>query len=234
MKAVFKREIKAYFISPLGFVFIAAVAFFSGYYFFSYNIYQASTNMNALFQQMFSVVMFLIPILTMRLMSEERRQRTDQILLSAPIRRSGIVLGKYFAALAIYSTAISSTLVATAIMSFFARPDWPVVQGNFLGLLLMGSTVIAICLLLSSVTESQVIAAVLGFVTCMFLVLTDSLALVIKTEMLRIILRYISFNSRYLPFTLGVIELPNVVFFTSITVFIIYITILLLEKRTGN
>ena len=94
MTAVFKREVRAYFQSPLGYVFIAVMYFFTAYYFFTYNLYNNTTDMSALFNQLFSVVLFLVPILTMRLMSEDKRARTDQLLLTAPVSRIGIVLGK--------------------------------------------------------------------------------------------------------------------------------------------
>lgn len=163
MRAVLKREFRAYFQSPLGFVFIAALYFFTAYYFFTFNLYRNTTDMSNLFDQLFTVVLFLVPVLTMRLMSEDKRARTDQLLLTAPVSRIGIVLGKYLSALLVYLIAISGTLLMAVVMSFYASPDWPVVIGNLIGLVMLGASLIAICMFLSSLTESQVIAAVCGF-----------------------------------------------------------------------
>ena len=228
MLAVLKREFRAYFQSPLGYVFFSAMFFFSGYYFFTYNLYGNTTNMGKLFELLFPVVLFLVPVLTMRLMSEDKRSGTDQLLLTAPISRTGIVLGKYGAAA---SVAISATLVQAAVMSFFAAPDLPVIVGNFVGLLLLGTTLIAICMFLSALTESQFIAAVLGFVVSIFVMLVDALALVVNSRFLQALFRNLSFNDRYTSFTLGILELPNVIFFLSISFLFVFLTVAVLDKE---
>ncbi len=231
MLAVLKREFRAYFQSPLGYVFISAVFFFSGYYFFTYNLYGNTTNMSTLFGLLFPVVLFLVPILTMRLMSEDKRSKTDQLLLTAPISRAGIVLGKYCAAAAVFSVAIAATMAQAAVMSFFATPDWPVILGNLIGLLLLGITLIAICMFLSALTESQVIAAVAGFVVSLFLMLVDALALVVNSSFLQALFRNLSFKQRYTSFTLGILELPSIVFFLSICVLFVLLTVAILDKE---
>ena len=232
MLAVLKREVRAYFRSPLGYVFVSAMFFFSGYYFFTYNLYGNTTNMSRLFELLFPVVLFLVPVLTMRLMSEDKRSKTDQLLLTAPISRMGIVLGKYGAAALVFLAAISATMIEAVVMSFFAAPDWPVILGNFVGLLLLGITLIAICMFLSALTESQVIAAVAGFVVSLFLMLVDALALVVNSNFLQALFRNLSFNDRYTSFTLGIVDLPNVVFFLSISALFVLLTVALLDKES--
>ena len=231
MKAILKREFKAYFQSPLGYVFICAMYFFSGYYFFSYNLFASTTDMSTLFGLMFSVVLFLVPVLTMRLMSEDKRSKTDQLFFTAPVTRTAIALGKYFAAVAVFLIAISSTIIQALVMSLFSSPDWPVILGNFIGLLLLGSTLISICMFLSALTESQVIAAVTGFVVSLFLMLVDALSLVVNSSFLQSLFRNLSFNDRYTPFTLGILELPNIVFFLSISVLFLCFTVAVLDKK---
>ncbi len=232
MLAVLKREVRAYFRSPLGYVFVSAMFFFSGYYFFTYNLYGNTTNMSRLFELLFPVVLFLVPVLTMRLMSEDKRSKTDQLLLTAPISRMGIVLGKYGAAALVFLVAISATMIEAVVMSFFAAPDWPVILGNFVGLLLLGITLIAICMFLSALTESQVIAAVAGFVVSLFLMLVDALALVVNSSFLQALFRNLSFNDRYASFTVGIVDLPNVVFFLSISALFVLLTVALLDKES--
>lgn len=234
MISIFKREVRAYFRTPLGYVIIAVTYFFSGYYFFTYNLYGNTTDFTQLFDLLFPIVLFLVPVLTMRLMSEEKRSKTDQMLLTAPISRLGIIMGKYFSAVVVFLIAISATLIDAVIASFYGKVDWPCVIGNFIGLFLLGLALIAICLFLSSVTESQVIAAVLGFAVSLFLMLVDAISYVVKSEFLKSFFEYISFNERYSPFTLGIVELQNVVFFVSIAALFCAISTALLERKRWN
>ena len=231
MRAILKREFCAYFQSPLGFVFIAVMYFFTAYYFFTYNLYNNTTDMSALFDQLFSVVLFLVPVLTMRLMSEDKRARTDQLLLTAPVSRIGIVFGKYLSAFCVYLIAISATVLAALVLSAYAAPDWPVVIGNVVGLVLLGASLIAICMFLSSLTESQVIAAVCGFAASLFLVLVDALVYVVSGDFFRQLFSYMSFNGRYNGFTIGIIDFSNVLFFLSIAALFVLLTALVLERR---
>ncbi|MCF0228200.1 MAG: ABC-2 transporter permease [Parasporobacterium sp.] len=234
MSAIFKREFRAYFHTPLGYVIIAAVYFFTGYYFYTYNIYGGTTDFMQLFSLLFSVVLFIIPVLTMRLMSEEKKTKTDQLLLTAPVSGAGIVIGKYLSAVCVYIIAIAGTLLAAVIASFYGKVDWPCVTGNFIGLLLLGLAQIAICLFLSSITESQVIAAVLGFAVSLFLRLVDGISYVTGSPLLQKFFGYISFNERYSPFTLGIIELKNIVFFISAAVLFCIFSTAVLERKRWN
>jgi len=231
MRAILKRELRAYFQSPLGYVFIAAMAFFSNYYFFTYNVYGGTTDFSTLFTMLFPVVLFLVPILTMRLLSEEKRLRTDQLLLTAPVSCAGIVFGKYLAALCVFLIAISFTLVDAVITSFYAFVEWPVIIGHFCGLLLLGMALISVCMFLSGVTESQVISAVLSFVASLFLMLVDALSYVVSTPFLQDLFRYMSFNNRYVPFTYGILDLSNTLFFLSFAGLFLFLAAAVLEKR---
>ncbi len=234
MSSIFKREVKAYFRTPLGYVIIAVAYFFSGYYFFTYNLYRATTDLSQLFDLLFPVVLFLVPVLTMRLMSEEKKTNTEQLLFTAPISRLGIIMGKYCAALVVYVIAISGTIIDAIIASFYGKVDWSCTIGNFIGLCLLGMSLIAICLFLSSITESQVIAAVLGFAVSLFLMLVDAIAYVVKSNFFKSFFEYISFNERYSPFTLGIVELQNVIFFLSVAALFCTITTALLERKRWN
>lgn len=234
MRAVLKRELRAYFQSPLGYVFLAVMYFFTAYYFFTNNLYGNTTDLSGMFDQLFSVVLFLVPILTMRLMSEDKRAKTDQLLLTAPVSRLGIVLGKYLSAFCVYLIAVSATLVMALVLSVYASPDWPVVFGNVVGLILLGAALISICMFLSSLTESQVIAAVSGFAVSLLLILMDALVSVVSGRFFQTLFSYMSFNQRYVGFTIGIIDFSNVVFFVSIAAFFILLTTAMLEKRRWN
>ncbi len=234
MSAIFKRELRAYFVSPLGYVIVGAFYLFTGYYFFTYNLYGNTTDTYGLFSMLFSVALFLVPVLTMRLLSEERRAKTEQTLFTSPVSRTSIVLGKYAAALVVYLAAISATLVMALVLELFSSPEWPVVLGNFLGLFLLGAALIAICLFLSSLTESQVIAAVGGFAVSLFLILADALTFVVSSPVLKQFFSYLSFNSHYKSFTIGIVDFANTCFFFSISALFLCFTALVLEKRRWN
>lgn len=231
MRAVFKREFRAYFQSALGFVFIAVLYFFTSYYYFTYNLYGATADFSRLFSMLFSIVIFMVPILTMRLMSEDKHAKTDQILLTAPVSRAGIIWGKFLAALCVYLAAISSTLMVVLITSLYTAPDWPVFAGNLIGLTLLGSALIAVCMFLSSLTESQVIAALLGFAVSLFLFLMDALSVVFRDAFLPRVFYYLSFGNRYRPFTYGLLDLSNTIFFLSFAALFLFLSALTLEKR---
>lgn len=231
MIAIWDRELKAYFQSPLGYAFIGAMFLFSGYFFFAYNLYGNTTDMRAIFGTLFTVALFLIPILTMRLMSEDRKLKTDQLLLTAPVSKTGVVLGKFFAAFCIYLLSIMSTLVIAVTISILATPEWPMIFGHFTGLLLLGTALISITLFLSSLTESQVIAAIGGFSVSFFLMLIDTLAPVVSNQWIGLILEQLSFQNRYQPFTLGILSAKDIVFFLSVSAFFLLLTIAVLEKR---
>jgi len=205
--------------------------FFTGYYFFSLNLIGNTTNTSGMFSMLFSVVLFLVPVLSMRLLSEDRRVKTDQTLLTSPVSRMGIVLSKYLAALCVFAISISGTLLVAVVLQFYSQPDWPVVLGNFIGLILLGAALIAVCLFISSLTESQVIAAVGGFGASLFLIVLDALYVLVANRLLRMILRHMSFNSRYSGFTIGVIDVSDLTFFVSIAACFVLLTVIVLERR---
>ena len=231
IKTVYMRELKAYFITPLGYVFIGASFACSGYYFFTVNLRSGNTDMTGLFASLFTVALFLIPLLTMRLMSEDRRLRTDQILFTAPISRNAVVAGKYLAALTVYAAASSGSLLNALVMSAFAKPDWPVILCNFFGLLLLGMSLTALCMFLSSFTESQFIAAIAGAGASLLLTFIEPLSVWISNPAARFICVAISFNRRYLPYAMGIFEFSNTVFFLSVAALFLGLTMAALEKR---
>jgi ABC-2 type transport system permease protein len=184
-----------------------------------------------MFTMLFSIAMFLIPALTMRLLSEERRTNTELTLLTAPVSRLGIVLSKYMAALLVYLLAISGTLLMALVLRFYSQPDWPVIIGSFIGLFLLGASLMAICLFVSAFTESQVIAVVGGFGASLFLVLLDALYYVVRNRALRAVLTQLSFNGRYRGFTMGIISASDLCFFISAAALFVALTAVAYERR---
>lgn len=230
MLAIFKREFKAYFTSPIGYVVLTVFLVFSGF-FFSYLYSAGSPEISFIFSQMFTIVMFVVPILTMRLISEDKRMKVDQALLTAPIGLSAIVLGKFFAALAVFALGFAPTLVYQIIIAFHVSPSWTIYFGNVLGILLFGSALISVGIFISSLTESQVVAAVASFAVSLFLILTDTFAQVLNIAFITKAVTWFSFSGRYQTFTTGVFDYSNAVFFLGFAAIFLFLTVRVLEKK---
>ena len=155
MGAIFRREFGAYFTSSIAYIFLAVFWIFSGYFFFAGCLAPATTDLSRMFQSMFLIIIFLIPILTMRLFSEEKKQKTEQGLLTAPVSLGEIVFGKYFAALALYTIALLMPFVYALILSRFGVVEWGIVFANFLALFLLGGAFIAVGELVSALCPAM-------------------------------------------------------------------------------
>ncbi len=231
MGAIIKREMSSYFSSPIGYIYLAVFYLFAGFFFYMTTLQAGSTDLRGVFINLFSVLMFLIPILTMRLISEDKRQKTDQALLTAPLTLGGLVFGKFIAAFIIFAMGVAVTLVFAVVVSFFAQPDWAVVLSNMLGLLLLGGALISIGLFISSLTENQVIAAIGSFAALMFLSFIDSIAAAIPISFLSTIVKGFSFYEPYNTLTMGKIGLSPILFFISVALLFNYLTIRVFERR---
>lgn len=232
MIAVMKRELSSYFLSVLAYVYLAIFTLFSGIYFFVTCLYgYGSNNLAHVFGNLFVIVIFLVPILTMKLWSEEKKQKTDQLLLTAPVRLTSIVFGKYLAALLIFLSGLFITIIYAGIISAFADPVWPLVLTHFLGLLLLGGALISIGLFISSLTESQLISAIVSFAIGLLIMMMDSLSSFMNIKFLANLFNAISFNRHYQNFTSGILNLTDVVFFLSVSLTFIFLNIRVLEKK---
>ena len=231
MKAIIKREILSYFTLATGYVLLAGFYIMSGLFFYLTSLMQRSTNLTYLFNNLFLVVVLFIPVLTMRLFSEEKKQRTDQALLTAPVSLFSIVFGKYVAAMLMFLCCISITLVYGLVVSFFGFTDWPVIFGNFIGLFLLGAAFCAIGLFISSLTENQIIAGFAMLGIGILIMLFDNISEVISVDFLSKLMTQLSFLGHYKNFTLGVLDLFDVVFFLSISGLFVFLTTRVLEKK---
>lgn len=231
MSAIFRRELQAYFISPIAYVFLAVFNFFAAYFYVSTCITYRTTDVSGLYGNMFMIVIFIVPILTMKLFSEERRQKTDQILLTSPVSLGGIVMGKFLAAMVVFLVAMASFLLFTVILAAFTAVQWPVMLGNLFGMILLGGVFLSVGMFASSLTENQVIAAIGGFLGSMVLYMIDMVVPMVTGETLKSILTSLSFYTRYLEFTSGIFNFTTVLFFLSVMAIFIWLTIRTLEKR---
>lgn len=231
MFAIMRRELLSYFTSPLGYVFIAVFYLFSGIFLFLFTLTTQTTDMSYVYTGMFFVMLIMIPILTMRLMAEENKQKTDQLLLTSPVSLPRLVMGKFLSAFVILLICMLIFLVYGIVLSFFAAVNWAVIFGNIVGMLLLGSLCAASGLFISTLTENQMIAAVGSIGLNIAFILVDSFASVMPTKFLQDVFYSLSFFSRYNEFTIGIFSLSNIFFFVSVAFIFIFLTVRVLEKR---
>jgi ABC-2 type transport system permease protein len=232
MRAILKRELKSYFSSPIGYVCVAVLLALFGFYFFQVMLMGSSSLVGSVYSTMFLWSMMIIPILTMKSMSEDKRNKTDQALLTAPVSVTSIVLGKFFAAFFVFGIAKIGSLLPVVIISFFASNfGWGLVFDNLLGSLFYGAAMIAIGVFISSLTESQIIAAIGTFIISIFLMVIDQVSSSAGNAALNTVVGWISFNSRYQPFTMGMFDVSSVVFFFSVAAIFIFLAARKLESK---
>lgn len=231
MFAIFKRELKAYFTSPLGYVFLAIFYAFSGLFFYIFSLSVGSTDISSVFLMMFIVLMVFVPLLTMRLLSEDKKQKTDQLILTVPVSLLSIVMGKFLAAYAIFAIGVAVMPVYGFVMSTFATVSWLPIWGNTVGLLLLGGIFVSIGLFISSLTENQMIAAIGGFFINLMILLMNTLKSALPNGFLQDVLSSISVYSRYSEITSGIFSLSSLIFFVSVIFIFLFLTVRVLEKR---
>lgn len=231
MTAVLRRELWNYFSTPIGYIYLGIFYLFSGFYFFSAVLLNNSTELSYVFSNLFTICLFVIPILTMRLFSEEKRNKTDQAVLTAPVRLSSLVIGKYISAFLMFFLGTLETILFAVIVDNMAMADWAVVWGNLIGIWLLGAALTAIGAFLSSVTENQIIAAVGGMAAGLFLMLLEGAANILPDGRLRKGLILLSFQGHYQHFTQGLLSFEDVIFFISMVFVFLFFTIRHLEAE---
>ena len=246
MSAVFKREFKAYFTTPVGWIVLSAFYFFLGLYFWA--IYSSgSPDLAAILIEMSTVAIFLMPIITMRLMSEDRRQKVDQALITAPVKLSGIVLGKFFAALSVYALSFAPTVIFEIIIASKISVNILSYLYALLGMLLLGGALIAIGMFISCLTDSPVISAILTLVINILVLYMSNFASMISVPegsegffsklwakivgAVVVFIEKAGFISAVQNFAENVFSVTDVIYFASIIIAFVFLSVSSLEKR---
>ncbi len=236
MSAIFKREFKSYFTSPLGYIVVILYLLLSGFM-FTYVFCSGNRNIenyfyNYYYSFIYSISFFLIPVLTMRLFSEERRAKTDQALLTAPIKITHIVMGKFFAAFAIVAMVNSISLIYEFIFSIKIEVNWLLYLSSLLGTLLFSAALISIGVFISALTENQMVAAVGSVAASLVIMMMDTIAqLAGSIEFIYKSLSWMSFTPRFNSFLNGLFNYTDVAFFISFTAIFLFLTVRVVEKR---
>jgi len=182
MLAIYKKELRSYFTSMIGYVFIAFFLVIIGIYFTIYNLLFGLANFEYSLSTVTFIFILLVPLLTMRLMSEEKKQKTDQLLLTSPLSAGAIVMGKFFAVFTIFAIVMAIVCTFPLIMSLYGSVPFRTAYASIFGFTLLGGAYLAMGLFLSSLTESQVVAAVISFIVFLFTALMEGFASIFPTD----------------------------------------------------
>lgn len=223
MWAVFKKELKTYFLSPIGYISIGIFMVMYSIFFYITTIAYGSVDMGNLYYATARYgLLLMIPLLTMRMFSEERKNGTEQLLLTSPRSVTSIVLGKFLAAVAVILITLLFSIIYSVIVSFFGNVNIPTLIATIIGFLLVAMAAISIGMLASSITENQIISAIITvaiLVAPWFLVEMSS------------IFSSIDLMDKFMKFPYGLISISDVVSLLSITVMCTLITIILIKRR---
>lgn len=222
MWAVMKKEFKSYFYSPVGYVFIGLFLIMFSIFFYTDVFNYQSTNFEYIFYSGATILTFIVPILTMRTMAEERKTGTEQLLLTSPLSITKIVIGKFMAATLIVVITLLCTLMYFVILSFFGKPHITTALITMFGFLLLAISYISFGILASSITENQIIA---GVITIGFFILTWFL------PQFSTIFTNFSLINMFSKFPGGQIDIADTVTFVTFTIACLLLTIIFMQRR---
>ena len=240
MSAIYKREMLAYFTTPSGYVFSAIFCALSGILFSITTFGMQTASTRIYFITMLVSFTVLIPLLTMKLLSEERKSKTEQIILTSPVSLMGMISAKFFAAYTLFAGTLilSCSLNISALYvlaqnqkDVISKLNMPTVIGSTVGILLIGGVFIAIGLFLSALTETQIVAAVSSIGVFVLIFLFSLLPGYIGNGVIRTVIKWFSVFDRYYPFTSGVFDITAIAYYISLTVVFLFLTIRIYEKR---
>ncbi len=232
MKAIIKRELRAYFTSVLGWIFLAAFLFVFDLYFWAYNLNMCYPYIAYALSGSVFIFLLIIPVLTMRIMAEDRRSKTDQLLYTSPISIPKVILGKFLAVAIVFSIGMVFVCLCPLLMSCFGSIPFGESYTAILGIWLFGLLAIAVGIFLSSVTESQVIAAVLTFGALFLGYMMNSILSLFSgaDNILTTILGCLAISAPLSNFTSGVLDVTGIVYYVSGTALFLFFTCQLVQK----
>ncbi len=242
--AIAWREIRSYFVSPIAYVVMSGFGILTGWIFFNLlgrfmqmaTIYRQFGNPQMMqqlnlhdmvvqptFMNITIILILMFPALSMRVLAEERRQGTDELLLTSPLSTGQIVVGKFVAIMAVFMGMLSMTAPFFGVLVWKGNPGVAQIGAGYLGLFCMGATFAAIGTFTSSLTRNQVIAAVSCFVVLLMMYVIDWIS-ASSSGLVREVLQFISFVRRYADFVKGIVDVRNLMYFASVTAFALYLS----------
>jgi ABC-2 type transport system permease protein len=238
--AIARKELRSYFASPIAYVIIGLFALLFGWFFYAYldlfvrrsaGMGQMGGGANNINQDMIRyvlmnsaiIILFIMPMITMRTYSEEKRSGTIELLLTSPLTDTEIIFGKFFGALGLYATMLAVTLLDMLLLFKFGHPEWRPIAAGYLGLLLLGGCFVSLGLLISSLTKNQIVAGVITFAVFLVLWIINWTADQSSPTM-RAVLNHLSIIDHFDDFARGIIDTKHVVYYLSFITFGLFLT----------
>lgn len=233
MIAIWKREVRSYFQTVIGWLFIAATLALFGLYFYVYNMYYGSPDVSYAFSAITILFLITVPVLTMRTLSEERKNKTDQLILTSPVSVEKVVLAKFLATATVFTLAVAVMCVAPLILSRFGAVAYSKSYLGALGFWLYGLTCIAIGTFVSSLTESAVISAVVTFVLLFIGYMMSSITNLISStgNLLTKILSCYDLTTHMDMLMSGILDVSGIVYYVTVTLLFLFLTVQVIQKR---
>lgn len=235
MCAIYKKELRAYLTSMTGYIFMAVLLAVTSLYYVANCLVGGYPVFGAVLSSVYFVLLIIVPVLTMRSMAEEKRQKTDQLLMTAPVSLWKIVLGKYLAMVTIFLIPMAILCLYPLILLQFGSVSLPMAYTAILGDTLFGAACLGIGLFLSALTESQVIAAVLTFGVLFFLNMASGIANVIGASgVLASVLNALCIYQPFINFVQGIFDLTGVLYYVTVIILTLFLTVQLMQKKHGT
>ena len=235
MCAIYKKELRAYLTSMTGYIFMAVLLAVTSLYYVANCLVGGYPVFGAVLSSVYFVLLIIVPVLTMRSMAEEKRQKTDQLLMTAPVSLWKIVLGKYLAMVTIFLIPMAILCLYPLILLQFGSVSLPMAYTAILGDTLFGAACLGIGLFLSALTESQVIAAVLTFGVLFFLNMASGIANVIGASgVLASVLNALCIYQPFINFVQGIFDLTGVLYYVTVIILSLFLTVQLMQKKHGT
>ncbi|RKD32963.1 ABC transporter permease [Thermohalobacter berrensis] len=227
---IFKREVLSYFKSPLAYVVISTFLVITGYIFTTELLYYKLAYMQSVFENMVMLLIFFTPILTMGLLTEERKEGIDQLLFTSPLGVVEFVMGKFIAAFSVYLIMLMFTLLYPLILEYFGTPDYGPIIGAYIGLILLGGAFISIGLFASSLTQSQVIAGLISFGILILLWILTYLKGIFSGPISKLI-HNIDVFAYFVDFNKGILDSRGILIYLSFTFVFLFLTTRVIDRR---
>jgi ABC-type multidrug transport system ATPase subunit/ABC-type transport system involved in multi-copper enzyme maturation permease subunit len=230
LPALLGKEVRALFSSPIAYALIAVFLFLLGYTFTTILFLNKLATLTHIFFQMSTLFLLIVPAISMRLVAEERKTGTIELLLTAPVRESEVILAKFLASMVLIAVMLTLSGGYAAVLGLYGNPDWGPVYGGYLGLLLFAGALVAVGLLVSSLTANQVVAAVVCLGIFLLLWMIDSLGYLLPDPFDALSVN-LSLLARFSPFAFGSVFLSNVGFFLSVIALGLFLAVRALARR---
>ena len=212
---IFRKEFSAYFISPIAYIVIAIFLLVTGWFFFTTFFLFNQTNLRTFYTLLPVVFAFVIPAITMRLISEELNVGSDEILLTMPVTYGDVILGKFFASVALIIAMLIPTFAYPLTVSFMGQLDWGPVVGGYIGAVFLGAAFSAIGLFASALTRNQIIAFIIGLAICFTLTLFDKILFFLPQSLLGVF-SYLGADYHFQNIAKGIIDSRDILYFISV------------------